>query len=64
MYRMGCSQRLPRIMCAWKRMRNFLLFQKEYAGLRVKGLVCLKPMIIIMQIIKDSTKYLNTIFEI
>ena len=36
MYRMGSSQRLPRIMHAWERMRNFIIL-KEYACLRVKN---------------------------
>ena len=35
---MGSSQRLPRIMHAWERMRNFIV-SKEYAGLRVKWCV-------------------------
>ena len=27
MYKMGSSQRLPRIMCAWERMRNFIILK-------------------------------------
>ena len=31
---MGSSQRLPQIMHAWERMRNFIILKKK-AGLRV-----------------------------
>ena len=34
-YRIGSSQRLPRIMRAWERIRNFIIL-KECAGLRIK----------------------------
>ena len=33
---MGSSQRLPRIMRAWGRMRNFIIL-KKYVALRVNG---------------------------
>ena len=37
-YRMGSSQRLPRIMRAWERMRNVIIL-KKFAGLRVNKAV-------------------------
>ena len=37
MYRMGSSQRLPQIMRAWEKMRNFIILKRIYAGLRIQA---------------------------